>query len=422
MSIDEEQVVAYALVNPKYALSRVDVEWLEDSKNRMIIGAAKRLQGASHPVTESSIFRHLYNAGEIDIAPYLGHLIAQASCQSAFDYHLSLLKAEATERIYAQIGEELKAHPEKAGETLANISDRIPKLDSENENVGEALDQIMNKLDAITSRSDVMLGTTTSYGRLNKLTNGFQPGQLWIVAARPSVGKTTLALNMMLRLDNPTALISLEMTQEECLYKLMFAQARVQFPEPGIPLDQNDQNRLGKARIAIQARNLLISCCRSVLFSNIAIEATALHRKGARVIFVDYLQLIHADNLKKNETRATEIAYVSGGLKRIARELQIPIVAACQLNREAAKEGVMPDLNHLRDSGSIEQDADVVLMLHQDPEVTTKLHVLIRKNRSGPIGKFELTFDKTQGRITEEHNMPAEITKPKHPPKQPHND
>lgn len=396
----EEQIVGYCICEPNYALGKVEVDWLDDHRLRVILGSAKKLATIGKPVEPHLICHQLYEDGlleEIGGSAYLGFLVAQASCETVFDSLLSDLRVDAKTKVYQRVAEEMKENPEKAEQIMATIESRLPKKPDES-SVNESLLRVLDKVERHIMNPGSLLGTSTGFRFLDGLTSGMQAGQLWIVAARPGIGKTTFLLNMILKMTERVGFISLEMTQDELVHRLWFAEAQVPMSCSKTGFSEQQLKDLTLAQSRIKKKNILISDAPRTSISDVSAEARLLKAKGAGVIMVDYLQLIHADG-KRAENRVAEITHVSNSLKRIARELQLPIVSACQLNREAAKEGVKPDLYHLRESGSIEQDADLVLMLHQANE--HELGLLVRKNRVGPLEASVVGFDKSRALVTE---------------------
>jgi replicative DNA helicase len=265
----------------------------------------------------------------------------------------------------------------------------------------EALNDAFKRLDARTSNNRPISGLPTGYLDLDELTAGFQNSELIIVAARPSVGKTSIALNfvrnMVVDHKAPVLFVSLEQSRIELAERLLCCQARV------------DSHKLRKGHLSSEDMQLLFEASndlsRAPLYIDdtpgqgmlrIAANARRLMRKQLKAVVIDYLQLIDPDN--RRDSRQEQVANISRRLKFLARELQIPVIALAQVNRSSEeRQDHRPRLADLRESGSIEQDADTVLMLHR-PEMHEPgqqegvIEVIVAKQRNGPTGEVQLTF------------------------------
>lgn len=274
-----------------------------------------------------------------------------------------------------------------AGETLAWLSERAEKPGG-------------------------IIGLTTGLSTLDRMLNGLNPGQLMILAARPSVGKTALGLNILehvTRLGNSALMFSLEMPRREIGARLLALETGTAIHNMlSGEASELQWNRLAVALGKAGERRLSIDDRASITLSHIRAKARHVKRQagGLDLILVDYLQLMNDPAHKSS--RVQEVGAISRGLKALAKELECPIVALAQLNR--ATEGRTdrrPMLADLRDSGEIEQDADIVLMLHREgqhnnqPEWNGLAELLIRKNRNGATGEVLLEFDGPTCRFTE---------------------
>ncbi len=251
-------------------------------------------------------------------------------------------------------------------------------------------------------------GLATGFKTVDKLITGLRPAEMIVLAARPSIGKTALALNMASALamseDNPVpvGIFSLEMPARLLVIRLICSEARIGLSEirDGALSDGNWQQvltagkRVGKADIVIDdAGGLTILELRH--------RARQMKREhNIQALFIDYLQLLQAD-AGRNASRENQVALMSGSIKALAKELDIPIVVLAQLNRQAEQQGQKPKLGHLRESGAIEQDADVVALLHrnreeqyssEDARKGVEAELIIAKNRNGETGIANLTF------------------------------
>ena len=266
---------------------------------------------------------------------------------------------------------------------------------------------VVSHLDEIYNTKPEYTGIPTGFYALDRLTSGFQKAELVIIGARPSMGKTAIALsmaaNISIRQGKPAAFFSLEMSDHTLMMRLISA-------ETGIDLQRlktgffphSDFNRIIPAATLVHDSPLYIVDMPHMTMLNIqAMARTLVLQEKIEIIFIDYIGLIESDN--KQIPRWEQFSEVSRALKGLARELNIPVVALTQLRREA--ENQTPNLADIRESGSIEQDADLVMLIkrdrgadkkdeeiNKDPE--QKVQLMIAKNRNGPVGTIDLTFMK----------------------------
>ena len=261
--------------------------------------------------------------------------------------------------------------------------------------INQAIDQFES---AYKSRGTGVLGVPSGFVDLDRMCNGFKGGQLIVLAARPSMGKSALAMNILQHAaeqGHGSALFSLEMSGMEMAQRMICASADVslQRVRDGF-LSKQDFPRITSAGSRVSQQNIWIDETPSLSLYALRARARRLklqHKIG--LIVIDYLQLMRCPSKRGDANRALEIADITGGLKTLAKELDIPIIALAQLNREAERRGE-PKLSDLRESGSIEQDADVVLLLNrnkEEPDEPSKL--IVAKQRNGPVGPIELLFD-----------------------------
>lgn len=267
-------------------------------------------------------------------------------------------------------------------------------------------------LEKITERGQVS-GVPSGFVDLDCDTRGFQPGNLIILAARPAMGKTAIALNIAhhaaLAAGTTTALFSLEMSRTELMIRLLTAAGRLDAHRlMGGWCSDHEYAQLNTAMAEVGAADLYIDDSSSLTLASIRGKARRLkQQKGLGLVIIDYLQLLSSE--RRYESRVTEVGAMSRGLKQLAKELDVPVICLAQLNRaaEARKDG-RPQLADLRESGSIEQDADVVLLLYRAEEyldgdakhaVAGDAELIIAKSRNGPTGVVKLSWNKQQTRF-----------------------
>jgi replicative DNA helicase len=282
--------------------------------------------------------------------------------------------------------------------------------------IGEIMSEVLETIDARARESRSVTGVPTGFTKLDEITAGLQPENLIIVAARPGVGKTSWAMNVAthaaLEHKIPVLIFSLEMSKNELIERILAGEARIDSNRMRRGMIEYSEwknkiypagNRISQAPILIDDSpgvNILELRAKSRRFrSDPRFFPPSGGDKQLGLVVIDYLQLAHGLGGRKDDSREREIAEISRGLKGLAKELHIPIIAVSQLNRSVEKrEDKTPQLSDLRESGAIEQDADIIMFIHReemynpDPAGRGKALLKIGKNRAGPTGEVDLTF------------------------------
>jgi len=276
-----------------------------------------------------------------------------------------------------------------------------------------SIEAAINEIESAQKRGGDMVGVPTGFIELDELTHGFHPGQLIIVAARPAVGKSTIALDFArhasVKADKPTIFFSLEMGRAEIAMRLLSAETSIplQSMRKGT-IGDNEWARLAQVRGQINDSPLFIDDSPNLTLVEIRAKCRRLaQRVGLKMVVIDYIQLMTSG--KKVESRQQEVSEFSRALKLLAKELQVPVIALSQLNRQAEQtKDKKPEISHLRESGSLEQDADVVILLHRegigerDHPRAGEADIILAKQRSGPTGTVTVAF---QGQYSRFMNM-----------------
>ena len=277
--------------------------------------------------------------------------------------------------------------------------------------ITQVLHETYERIDDLHQNRGKLRGVPTGFPSLDNLLGGLQKSDLVILAARPSMGKTSMALdivrNVSIRNNIPVGIFSLEMSKDQLVDRLLAAEADIDLwkMRTGRLSDQgedNDFERIGHAMGRLSDAPIFIDDSASANIMELRTKARRLqaeHELG--LIVVDYLQLMEG---RKNESRVQEVSEISRSLKSLARELNVPVLALSQLSRAVeSRNPPIPQLSDLRDSGSIEQDADVVMFIYredvykgQDSKKPNIADILIKKHRNGPIGQIELFFDEAK--------------------------
>ena len=273
----------------------------------------------------------------------------------------------------------------------------------------EALDEI----ERASARGGEMVGVPTGFAELDEMTHGLHGGQMIIVAARPAVGKSTLALdfarNAAVRYNKPAVFFSLEMSRAEIAMRLLSAEANIplQSMRKGT-LETSDWTKIVSVRASLNKAPLYIDDSPNLTLVEIRAKCRRLVKQyGLQLIVIDYLQLLTSG--KKVESRQQEVSEFSRALKLLAKELKVPVIAISQLNRKSEEtKDKKPDISQLRESGSLEQDADVVILLHRedigvkDSPRAGEADLILAKQRNGPTGVITVLF---QGKYSRFANM-----------------
>jgi replicative DNA helicase len=284
--------------------------------------------------------------------------------------------------------------------------------------IRKAVNDFYERIEYLHEHKDEPLGVPTGYGDLDKLTGGLQRGDLLIIAARPGVGKTSLMLNVGYnaahRHRQRVAIFSLEMSNEQLVQRFVAGETGIDSQRLRVG-DLRDDEWGALNRVAMQMSDQLIFLDDTPSLSplDLRVKARRIYQEhGLDLIIVDYLQLMSGSTNGRNDNRVQEISFISRNLKQIARELKVPLIAGSQLSRLVEQRSdKRPMLSDLRESGSIEQDADIVMFIYRDelynPDTEFKniAEISIAKNRNGPTGKINLFFDK---RLTAFKNLAKE--------------
>lgn len=274
------------------------------------------------------------------------------------------------------------------------------RLKSNNRNYRDissiALDTFKH-LNEIRTRTNHLTGVTSGFPELDKVTCGWQETDLIILAARPSVGKTAFALNLAANADVPSGFFSLEMSERQLAQRLLAAQANILLWDirNGKMSDTQMKELYTNGLQPISKKNLFVDDTANIQIGDLKSKARRMVSKdGVKIIFIDYLQLIRTSG--RFDRKDLEIGFISSNLKGLAKELNIPIICLSQLSRDVEKRGSEPRLSDLRESGSIEQDADMVLFLWKPTEddLQEYCNIKIEKNRNGTLQKFIGKFAK----------------------------
>jgi replicative DNA helicase len=430
-SIEAEQALIGGLMLNAQAWDKIaDVVVGEDfyrKDHRLIFTAIANLVEGGSPCDVVTVSEHLDSRGELEQAgglEYLATLANETAGAANARAYAKILRERSTLRALINAGNEISGNAFASdGRTASQILDHAERMVFEIAEKGsrgkrgfkslkQILPEAVDRIDMLHQSEGNITGISSGYNEFDKLTAGLQPGELVVIAGRPSMGKTTLALNIAenaaIGSKVATAIYSMEMPSQQLAFRMISSLGRVDqthlrtgnFPD-------EDWSRINTVVQLMSEAPIFIDDTPSLSPTEIRARARRLHREhGLGLIVIDYLQLMQVEGSKEN--RATEISEISRSLKALAKELELPVIALSQLNRSVEQRtDKRPVMSDLRESGAIEQDADLIVFIYRD-EVYNQdtprkgiADIAIAKQRNGPIGDFPLTF---VGRYTKFEN------------------
>ena len=386
-------------------------------KHKTIFDAMAHLYEKREPIdllTLSSKLKETVDLDRIGGMSYLTELVNVVPSSSNAEHYAEIIQKKHTMRRLIEAADHIANLGYDESNALEEVLDKAEKrmyevtsknLSGKYIQMKDVLGEAMDRLDKIHKEQGILRGVPTGFKDLDTKLSGLQNSDLIILAARPSVGKTSLALdiarNAAIRHNIPTAIFSLEMSTNQLVDRMLSAESRVdawRLRTGKLTLDSEfEQIRasldpLSKAPLFIddQAANNILKI-RSVV-------RRLKHEKNLGLVIIDYLQLMTPVQSKGGDNVVQQITEISRSLKQLAKEFNIPVLALSQLSRAVEQRGGKPRLSDLRDSGSIEQDADVVIFIHREPNEEgggkkQETEILIEKHRNGPTGVVRLIFD-----------------------------
>jgi len=337
--------------------------------------------------------------GQATISMAIGEVVSPSNAL----YHAKLIRDDYDRRCLISSLEQ--AH-EKAYDRTVPISAIVEPLRSQEfirissgcEHVSDSVGPVIDEIEQAW-QGKTKIGIPSSIETVDYACGGWQPGELYLIAARPSVGKTALALYTALGAGLPVAFFSIEMTKRMLIHRLLSAYTKIPshfFRNGKITPDeyekiQNAENLIKKLPLYIEDTMKDIGKIRDETMK-------LIDKHDIRMAVVDYIQIANPTSIQGNRDR--DIANISDNLKSLAKEADIPILALSQLSRESERSNREPELHDLRDSGTLEQDADVVIFLHRTNTLSKRVVLKIGKNRNGPVGRDSYTFDGLSGTFT----------------------
>jgi replicative DNA helicase len=419
--LEAEQAVLGAMLLSSQAVSEA-AEWLEPddfyrASHQTIFGAMRDLYEQGQPVDLITLTAALQSTeGSLDKAggvEYLATLAQSIPTALHIEHYATIVREKALLRKVIDAATEIAndgyRQDKPATDVLADAERRILELSQHRKlrdftHISDVLLTTSERIEQLYANEGNIIGVPTGYTDLDKMTNGFQRSDLIIVAARPSVGKTAFALNIAqnvaVRAAMPVAIFSLEMSKDQLVQRMLSAEGFIDGHKlRSGALEEDDWPKLSMAMSSLGNSPVYIDDSPGITIPEMRSKLRRLKTQvGLGFVVIDYLQLVHGRR-SSGENRQQEISEISRNLKQLARELEVPVMALAQLSRSVEqRQDKRPMLSDIRESGSIEQDADIVAFLYRDdyydPESERKnvVEILIAKQRNGPTGKVELAF------------------------------
>jgi replicative DNA helicase len=392
-----------------------------DDANRRLYEHIVKMYDAGQKIDLMLLIESLKSAGHFDLiggAAYLNRVRNSVATPAHAVYYAQIVRSKATFRSLilasTEILREAYDDSQDPREMLSRAEQKIFSiLDGRGStnvaNITDVLNEALDRMDARMRGEHIGGGVETGYHRLDEMTGGLHNSELIVLAARPSMGKTALAMNIAeysaLELKAPTLFVSLEMSAVELADRLLCSVARVNGHRlRNGTISNEDRARLVEKAAIVAQSPLYVDDSPSRTVTEIAAAARRIHRREGKLglIVIDYLQLIEPDNPK--DPRQEQVSRMTRRLKGLARDMKVPILCLAQLNRQAeVSKDNRPKLSHLRESGAIEQDADVVMFVHREEyyrrgedaqQFAGQAEIIVSKQRNGPVGDVELTWRK----------------------------
>jgi replicative DNA helicase len=387
-------------------------------QHRHIFERMVQLAERQQAIDTITLMEDLGRRGELEAAggvPYLSQLADGLPRVTNVDHYARIVKEKAVLRnlihSVSAIQEQALAAGDDADVILDRAESQIFQLAEDRVKAGligvkDLVKEGFERLEKIFSEGRRITGLATGYANLDNETAGLQPSELIILAARPSMGKTALALNIAenvaLRQREPVAIFSLEMSKESLLLRLLSSQARVDAHKFRTGhLNRNDWSKVTASLAELGEAPIWIDDSASSTVLEMGAKARRLKRdRGLSLVVVDYIQLVVPTLNRRSSNRQEEVSSISRALKALAKELKVPVLVLSQLTRAPEREERKPQLADLRESGAIEQDADVVLFINRPnfyktdipDEERAKAELIIAKQRNGPTGSLNFVF------------------------------
>src|SRR2546423_1572928 len=425
-SVDAEQgVLGSMLISPRETIAecveKINEDYFYVPAHRTIYDVLVELWNAGQAIdliTFTQVLRDRHLLDSIGGAAFVTSLFTFVPTAANVQYYLEIVRDKYILREIISAGTESVRRAYEEQDEVNNLLDEVEQrifAVGEDRFKGEMLsmkEQVMSTLESIEKlfeNKGAITGVSTGFRDLDKLTSGLHSSEMIVIAARPSMGKTALAMNIAehaaIEVKLPVAIFSLEMSAQQLVQRMLCSRARVNLAKTrdGF-LGEADFPKLTHAASKLAEAKIFIDDSAGLTILELRAKARRLKaQQNIELIIVDYLQLLRSTSRRAQDNRQLEISEISAGLKGLAKELKIPIIVVAELNRQPEQRtGGKPRLSDLRESGSIEQDADLVALLvrpefYEEDEETRvekagEAELIVAKQRNGPVGEIPLTF------------------------------
>ncbi len=425
-NLEAEMSVLGVCFLSKDALNKVCEEVSADmfysEANQKIFDAIKSLFDNKTPIDVTTLKEELdkkKNLNAVGGVDYITEVIDSVATPANIDYYIKIVKEKAVVRSLIDTATEIVTDAYEDEENITSLLDDAEKKilgviknrqASEFLSITTVLRRAQEQLEELANNHRAITGIETGFFKLDKSTAGLHPGELIIIAARPGMGKTAFALNIAthagMTTDKAIAVFNLEMSAEQLVNRMISSVGAIDgYKLQTGMMQSNDWKRYNEAMSQLAETNIYIEDNAGITAAEIRAKCRRLasSEKGLGLVVIDYLQLVTSGG-KRIESRQVEVSDISRSLKTMAMELKVPVIALAQLSRSAEKrENNQPMLADLRESGSIEQDADIVMFINRkdyfqakgqlDRESTVPAELIIAKHRKGTTGKIDLLFE-----------------------------
>ena len=425
-NLEAEMAVLGCSFLTNYALDKVceelDSDMFISEPNRRIFDAIKSLHQSKIPLDSATVKNEIEKKGSINLIggiEYLSEVIDSVITAANVDYYIDIVREKALRRKLIDVTNTITSSAYDEEENTNDlIDDAERKIFSvtkarkagEFKTIGEVMRSTQQELERLAKNQNEITGIPSGFYDLDKLTSGFHPNELIILAARPAMGKTAFGLNLAVnaaqKTEKAVAIFNMEMSAEQLALRMIAAAGGIEQNKLKTGrLEHNDWKKVNEAMSELGDTNLYIEDSSGMTTSEIRAKCRRLatQEKGLGLVVIDYLQLI-TGSAKYEGNRQQEVSEISRSLKTMAMELKIPVIALAQLSRSVElRENKRPIMSDLRESGSIEQDADIVAFLYRDDYYNKPAgdssnvsitELIIGKHRNGGTGTIELLFER----------------------------
>ena len=432
----EQSVIGSMLLDKNAVVRAIEIlnpESFYRDAHRFIYQSVIELFDRGEPVDMVTVTEALRKSGKLDAvggSVYVADLLNSVPTSANVEYYAKIVEEKAILRRMIDAGTQIVADAFGEPQDVDQVLDKAEKsifdiaLNRSREGfykIDTVIKRVLDKIDSLYGKKEAITGTPSGYPDLDQLTAGFQNADLIIIAARPAVGKTALALNIAqqvaIKHKIPVAIFSLEMSKEQLAQRMLCSEAEVDAQRlKTASLSDTGWKKLTRALGRLSEAPLYIDDSATISAIEIRAKARRLKiEKGLGLVVVDYLQLMRGRS--RVENRVQEISDIARSLKTLARELDVPVLALSQLSRAVEQRpDRVPRLSDLRESGEIEQTADLVLFIHREDyynpqsERGNVAEIIIAKQRNGPVGTIELVFRKEIAKFCSKETRYEEVS------------